>query len=85
MRVHRRFLTNKRVARPRHRVARRPLLCELLEDRRLLATFTVSHSGDAGSGTLRQAILDANATPIADTIEFAPALRGRGYFLPRDK
>lgn len=35
------------------------------------ATFTVTNTNDAGAGSLRQAILDANATPGADTIEFA--------------
>lgn len=34
------------------------------------ATFTVSSTADAGAGTLRQAILDANANPGADTIAF---------------
>ena len=34
------------------------------------ATFTVSSSDDAGPGTLRQAILDANANPGADQIVF---------------
>jgi hypothetical protein len=48
-----------------------------LEDRVVPATFTVTTTGDnggvdpapfAGTGTLRQAILDANATPGNDTI-----------------
>jgi hypothetical protein len=52
---------------------------EALEDRRLLSIFTVSNTGDnagvnpapfAGTGTLRQAIVDANATPGLDTIQF---------------
>ena len=43
---------------------------ESLEDRRLLATFTVADNGDAGVGTLRQAILDANAAAGMDAIEF---------------
>src|SRR5262249_41590034 len=34
------------------------------------ATFTVTNSNDAGAGSLRQAILDANANPGADTIAF---------------
>jgi hypothetical protein len=34
------------------------------------ATFTVTNTNDAGPGSLRQAILDANATPGADTIAF---------------
>ncbi|MBI2479638.1 MAG: putative Ig domain-containing protein [Planctomycetia bacterium] len=42
---------------------RRPLLLESLEDRRLLATFTVTNTGDAGPGSLRQAIMDANSMP----------------------
>ncbi len=33
-------------------------------------TYTVTSTGDSGPGTLRQAILDANAHPGADTIEF---------------
>ena len=35
------------------------------------ATFTVNNTNDSGSGSLRQAILDANANPGADTIDFA--------------
>jgi hypothetical protein len=35
------------------------------------ATFTVTDAADAGPGTLRQTILDANATPGADLIAFA--------------
>src|SRR5437667_4758637 len=34
------------------------------------ATFTVTTTDDAGAGSLRQAILDANANPGADTITF---------------
>ncbi len=34
------------------------------------ATFTVTNNNDAGAGSLRQAILDANASPGADTIVF---------------
>ena len=34
------------------------------------ATFTVTSSADAGPGSLRQAILDANASPGPDTIAF---------------
>jgi hypothetical protein len=36
---------------------------EQFEKRALLATFTVFNTDDAGPGSLRQAILDANATP----------------------
>ena len=34
------------------------------------ATFTVTNTNDSGASSLRQAILDANATPGADTIAF---------------
>ena len=34
------------------------------------ATFTVTNTNDSGAGSLRQAILDANATPGGDSIEF---------------
>ncbi len=34
------------------------------------ATFTVTNTGDAGPGSLRHAILDANGTPGFDTIAF---------------
>src|SRR5688500_17386794 len=43
---------------------------ELLEDRRLLATFTVTNTNDTGAGSLRQAILDANAAAGPDDIDF---------------
>jgi len=38
------------------------------------ATFTVTSLGDSGAGTLRQAIIDANATEAHDTINFAIGL-----------
>lgn len=44
---------------------------EALEDRWLLAVFTVTTVADSGAGSLRQAILDANATAGQDTIQFA--------------
>ena len=43
---------------------------ERLEERRLLATFTVQNVNDSGAGSFRQAILDANTTAGADTIAF---------------
>ncbi len=49
---------------------------EMLEDRNLLSTFMVLNLGDAGSGSLRQAILDANKHSGADVIRFAPQVRG---------
>lgn len=36
----------------------------------VLATFTVTNTADSGVGSLRQAILDANATPEPDAIAF---------------
>ena len=61
----------------------RILRFEPLEDRRVLATFTVTNLNDAtvtgpGSapGTLRQAIYDANISSDADIIDFAPDLSG---------
>lgn len=44
---------------------------EALEDRLAPATFTVTNINNAGAGSLRQAILQANATPGADVINFA--------------
>ena len=35
-----------------------------------MATFLVTSTGDSGSGTLRQAILDSNAAPGANSIGF---------------
>src|SRR5262245_50833387 len=52
---------------------------ETLEDRRTPATLTVSNLEDAGAGSLRQAILDANDTtthPGADVIEFDSGMSG---------
>jgi hypothetical protein len=44
---------------------------EGLESRTLFATFTVTTVADSGAGSLRQAMLDANATSGQDTIAFA--------------
>ena len=41
-----------------------------------MASFTVSNLFDSGAGSLRQAILDTNALPGADIIDFAPDLSG---------
>ena len=35
------------------------------------ATFTVTNTNDSGAGSLRQAILDANASAGADLIDFS--------------
>lgn len=71
----------------RARLNKRRLQCELLEDRRVLATFTVGDLGDtndanpgdgvaadaAGNTTLRAAIEEANALAGADDIDFSVA------------
>ncbi len=42
------------------------------------AAYTVNTTNDSGAGSLRQAIIDANAsTGVADTIGFAPSLAGQ--------
>ena len=40
------------------------------------ATFTVTNLNDSGPGSLRQAVLNANATGGADTIQFQAGLVG---------
>src|SRR5262245_56169125 len=60
----------RRTARPRTRWFRPALEC--LEDRLALSTFQVTNTNDSGAGSLRQALLDANAAVgETDTIEFA--------------
>ncbi len=59
------------------RPARRARLrLEPLEGRDTPATFTVTDLGDAGPGTLRDAIDRANALPGQDVIVFDPSVRG---------
>ncbi len=60
----------------RLRVAPTRLSLEQLEDRTVPSTFTVLNLNDSGAGSLRQAVLDANATAGADLINFAPGLKG---------
>src|SRR3954452_3988251 len=59
---------------PRHRSAMPRL--EALEGRALLSTFLVRNREDSGAGSLRRAILDANASPGADMIAFSPRVKG---------
>lgn len=55
----------------------RSLRFESLEDRRMLASYAVDSIADAGPGTLREAVLLANASvDVPDEIVFAPALSG---------
>src|SRR5262249_2584300 len=61
---------------PRTPKQARPRL-EALEDRAVPAmTFTVSNLNDSGTGSLRQAILDANGAAGADVIQFQAGLTG---------
>src|SRR5262245_11539404 len=46
--------------------ARARLTIEALEERTVPSTFTVINLADSGTGSLRQAVLDANANPGAD-------------------
>jgi trimeric autotransporter adhesin len=43
---------------------------EVLESRELLATFSVTNLQNSGAGSLRQAIIDSNAQPGGNTIDF---------------
>src|SRR5262245_49475967 len=52
------------------------LYLEALEDRLAPATFTVLNLNDAGPGSLRQAVLDANSTAVPDLINFQSGLNG---------
>ncbi len=68
------WLRSRRV---RQRSTLRSLAVEALEDRLVPSSYTVTNTGDLDSsgnpipGSLRQAILDANSNPGADTITFS--------------
>src|SRR5262249_44772034 len=63
--------------RSRFQAPRRPRpALEALEDRALPSTFTVTNLADGGPGSLRAAVTSANTTPGADSIQFAPGLKG---------
>ena len=71
-------MTNRALLRRRGAAGAGPHPCrpavERLEERLALAVFTVSNVLDGGPGSLRQAILDANAVVTADTIVFDAAV-----------
>jgi hypothetical protein len=56
--------------RPSARKTRRPARFESLEARRLLTTYDVLNLLDSGAGSLRQALLDSNAHPGYNIIDF---------------
>jgi uncharacterized repeat protein (TIGR01451 family) len=68
--------TRRNESRRRNRTGARAPRVEVLERRELLATFTVTNTGDLNpnntvvAGSLRDAILSANASPGADVIRF---------------
>jgi titin len=70
--------SSRRNAKPQPRRYRPSV--EPLERRELLSVFAVTSNADSGPGTLRQAILDANAHPGSDTITFD--LTGSTSILP---
>jgi hypothetical protein len=64
---------------------RRLLRLELLEDRTLPSTFTVANTADGGVGSLRKAIIDANASVSgANTIVFNIPASDLGHFYYKD-
>jgi len=70
------MLTSRFHRRNNHRVGRRQIGRRLslisLEERAVPASFTVTNTTDGGLGSLRQAIVDANSLPGADSISFDP-------------
>src|SRR5262245_28102836 len=52
------------------------LFLQDMEDRIAPTVFTVTNLNDSGAGSLRQAVLDANAAAGADTIDFQTGLTG---------
>ena len=65
----------------RRRRSRRPaqqISLESLEPRQMLSINTVTTNADFGAGSLRQAIIDANATSANDEIVFAASLFTNG-------
>ncbi len=57
----------------RRGTARARLVVDRLEGREVPATFTALNANDSGPGSLRQAILDANALSGFDAVNFDPA------------
>ena len=74
-------LPHARTRRSRCRPASR-VWFDALEDRCLLATFTVANTNAFGTGSLAQAIIDANAAAGADLIQFDIAGTGPHTIAP---
>ena len=79
-------MSNRRVRLPfrseKRRSAARKLLFEVMEPRPLLApmVFTVMNTGDSGGGSLRQAILDADANNTGpNSIQFNIGVADPGF------
>ena len=64
---------------------RRKLSVEGLEDRRVLATFTVTSTADSGAGSLREAIEMSNQLPGVDLIDFSQVMSGQTILLTSDE
>jgi len=64
-----RLSARRRCAKIRRPISFTPRI-EIFEWRLVPTTFTVTNTNDSGSGSLRQAILDNNATPGMNTIAF---------------
>jgi hypothetical protein len=62
MSILQRLFSRRRKNRPRRGADHRALRLELLEDRKMLATFTVTNTDISGPGSLGQAIIDANGS-----------------------
>jgi titin len=78
-------LTHSPENRPPKSVRPRPCRpgVEVLEGRLLLSTFVVANTNDSGPGSLRQAILDANANPGTNAIAFDVNGGGAQTIAPR--
>lgn len=68
-------LVRARRGQTRRRSSCRPRI-ESLENRSMLTVFTVTNLDDAGDGSLRDAIDEANTMPGPDQIDFAPGVQG---------
>src|SRR5262245_44266730 len=71
-----RFAKTSRTDRRAMGAHQRLMRFEALEDRNVLSTFNVLNLADSGNGSLRAAILAAEANPGADVIQFAKQLNG---------